>query len=900
MEKASTSSPTGAPTALVSNGDMGHIQLPIAPVFAASEKPEDNWVTQCKHYLEQGSDIIEQAFADRVAIRHLIHARAVLVDQLLCALWRALITSDKQATLVAVGGYGRAELHPGSDIDLLILLTQPDHKVTQQQLQTLITFLWDIGLNIGQSVRTVKECISLAKSDITIATNLMESRLLDGHAMLFDELIEKTQAKYMWPVKEFFDAKVAEQKARYRKYQGSSFDLEPNLKGSPGGLRDIQLVGWIAKRHFRSDSLQALTNQGVFTVKEYRTLMACQHLLWRLRFVLHSVTGRSEDRLLFEHQKKVAEKLGFKDKPEALAVEQLMKKYFRAAITVRNLTELLLQVFEEAILEEQKPKNQIPIDDDFLLENDRIRIKDNTLFVKKPELILKTFIVAAQVPGNKHVGARTLRAIRDNRHLIDQAYRDNPLHKQLFLDFFKLKHSGDRPFFLMKRNGILARFLPAFEKISGQMQFDMFHTFTVDEHTLFLLKNLVGFNDPEQAKEFPYCAKIMEQLEQPELIFLAGLFHDIAKGRGGDHSELGADDAYHFSIELGLNEKDAQIVSWLVRFHLIMSLTAQRKDISDPDVISNFASQVKNQQQLDLLYILTVADIRATSPKLWNSWKAALLQELYLTTTYFLKQGQQELLTTTQHIEEVKRQARSLLANRKVSLSKAEALWLTLDENYFNSSPVERIASQAESIVKHAHGKSPLVEIKRHHNQGGTEIFIYITDQADLFAAITATLSQKNLRVQAAELHTTNDGYCLDTFVVLEENGTPIQSSSRIQSIKKLLQKNLKNISGMSKRVNRYLSSRMKQFDVTTEVKFTNFDDARYTQLELTVLDRPGLLARIGETFKECGIIIHSARIVTLGEKVEDTFIISTPDEQAIVDKSLQEKIKQTIIERLK
>ncbi|WP_144391657.1 [protein-PII] uridylyltransferase [Pleionea sediminis] len=877
---------------------LEQLPLPKSPKLETKEVGTVQSITLCKKYLDESHQILAKAFNERVSVRHLVKAQANTVDQILIEIWRQFSMSDKHCALIAVGGYGRAELHPGSDIDLLFLITPKAPKETLDSLQNLITFLWDIGLNIGHSVRTVKECTQKAIEDITIATNLIESRVIAGAEELFLQMREKTGPNKIWPARDFYEAKVAEQKARYRKYRGSSFELEPNLKGNPGGLRDIQLVGWIAKRYFETDTLHDLANQGIFTLREYRTLISSQLFLWRVRFALHTITGRGEDRLLFQHQKKVAEYLGFNDKEEILAVEQLMQKVYRAASKIRNVTELLLQVFEEVILDNNKKVKIEPIDDLFQLENDRVALKDPTLIPKHPELLLQTFIVAAQTPGNKHVSAKTLRAIRDNRHLIDSEYRQNKKYKQLFLEFFSIKHTGDRPLFLIKRNGVLARFLPLFQKISGQMQFDMFHIYSVDEHTLFLLKNLTRFASSEHEDEFPYCSKIMQALKKPQLIFLAGLFHDIAKGRGGDHSTLGAKDAYEFCHYLAMPEEEAQIVSWLVEYHLIMSVTAQRKDISDPEVIAYFANQVKTQERLDLLYILTVADIRATSPKLWNSWKDALLKELYLNTTDYLSKTTKNRLSEAEHISDIKNQALSHLIKKKVPESEIVALWNTLDDAYFRTTPVDRIVWQTRSIIIHAHGSGPLVEIKKHYNDAGTEIFIYTADQPGLFAAMTATLSQKNLRTQAAELYTNSQGKCFDSFVVLEESGKPIQSATRVQSIRKLLQKRLKNIDGMSKKVQRHVSSRVKHFDVPTEISFTETTNKGYTQMELTALDQPGLLAAIGDAIRYCNLSVHSARIVTLGEKVEDIFEISTLDDDPL-NESQKSLLKAQLLKQI-
>ncbi len=880
------------------------IQLPPLPELPTETQCFStyplSWIQPCKHYLEQGMQSCTNAFNNKMAIRHIYHARAQLIDKLLIHLWQISGRSQERATLVAVGGYGRAELAPQSDIDLLILIHQ---KMTDDELsaiQAWITFLWDIGLTLGESIRTLEECIQLSEQDLSVMTNLMESRMLIGHKKHYVALSSYISEKTTWSSHKFYTAKVNEQHQRYLKYNSSSYDLEPNLKTSPGGLRDIQLMGWIAKHHFKHNTLQELAHQGVFSLKEYKTLLSCQYYLWRIRFVLHNITHRCDDRLLFEHQKIVAEKLGYQNTSESLAVEKLMKKYFRSVITIRNLTELLLQVFEELFLEKQQNIKNIPNEKDFHLVNDRISIIDNKKFIDNPSLLLKIFIISAQTKGHKKISAQTLRAIRDNRHLIDANFRNDPLNKQLFLTFFSIKHHNSHSFFLMKRHGILAEFLPAFKNISGQMQFDMFHSYTVDEHTLFLIKNLTHFCHQEAQNSLPICYKIMQDLEKVYLIYFAGLFHDIAKGRGGDHSTLGAKDALEFCTNLGLSDDDAQLIAWLVEHHLIMSATSQRKDISNPNVIQEFISEVNSQEKLDLMYILTVADIQATSPKLWNAWKDALLKELYMTASNHLCDTKNISTHQELSIDTIKSKTEQLLKQQKISMSATHAHWDLLDDNYFRYTPIDRIVWQTSCVIKHAHPSNPLVEIRQHRNESGTEIFIFSQDQADLFATITATLNQKQLNIQMAELFTNNNNYCLDTFIVLEEDGRPIRSTKRTQSIKKRLQKNLKNIKGFTRQVHHHAATRLKEFSVETKISFINNELLRYTQLDLTVRDQPGLLARIGEAFKHCQIKIHSARIITLGEKVEDTFLISTWDDRPVLDLELQEKVKQSIIQHLR
>ena len=551
---------------------------------------------------EAGDDIVE-----------LVHARAGIIDQVLIELWQQHVETPG-AALIAVGGYGRGELHPYSDIDVMLLLPDDLPKTDEEGLAAFVTALWDIGLEVGHSVRTVEQCLEQASADLTVATTLMEARLLAGPSALFDEMLRITAPDNIWPSTEFFAEKRKEQIARYHRYHDTAYNLEPNVKGSPGGLRDIQMIAWVAKRHFGVASLAELVEHKFLTRGQLQRLEDGQAFLWRIRFALHVITGRREDRLLFDHQTKLAQLLGYEDATYTLAVEQLMQRYYRTVMDLSRLNEMLLQLFEEAILMDPGAAPE-PLDEHFQVKNGFLQTVNDQVFINDPSALLELFVVLQQNQAIRGVSAYTVGLIRRSLHLIDDEFRQNPRNHRLFLSILRAPRGVTHELRRMNLYGVLGLYIPAFGRIVGRMQYDLFHAYTVDEHTLFVVSNLRRFVLSRFDKEFPHCSEIMQSLEQPEIAYLSGLFHDIAKGRGGDHSELGAVDARAFCLEHGLSKYEAGIVAWLVKNHLALSSTAQKKDIGDPEVISEFAALVGDQLHLDYLYVLTVADVRGTDPE---------------------------------------------------------------------------------------------------------------------------------------------------------------------------------------------------------------------------------------------------------------------------------------------
>ncbi len=564
------------------------------------QHPLDDSASALKAYkqaLQSGKEYLIDQFESGGSIKDILYRRAWLIDQLLTSVWQNTISSEN-VSLVAVGGYGRGELHPCSDIDLMILTPPRIDRTLKQEIEQFLTFLWDIGLEVGHSARSVKDCFNAARADITVATNLMEARLITGTEKLFHDMCKATGPKKIWPSRKFFQAKWAEQIERYRKYDGTEHKLEPNIKEGPGGLRDIQVVDWVAKRHFSASRLSELVDHNFLTLDEYKILADGREFLWRVRFALHTQTGRHEDRLLFDHQRNVARAFGYDTKDNS-GVEQFMKVYHRTVRELGRLNEMLLQHFQEAIIYAKRREKIKPINKRFQIRNDFIEVCDNRVFKRWPFALLELFLLIQQNDRVKGVRASTIRLVRESIHLIDDKYRNDLRNQSLFLEIIRQPRRVGHELRRMHRYGVLSAYLPEFSVIEGLMQFDLFHVYTVDEHTLFVVRNMRLFEHGEHSDKFPLCQQILKEIPKQELLYLAGMFHDIAKGRGGSHADLGAEDALRFCHNHKLPEFDCRLVAWLVRNHLLMTKTAQRKDINDPEVINHFASKVGDIMHLN-------------------------------------------------------------------------------------------------------------------------------------------------------------------------------------------------------------------------------------------------------------------------------------------------------------
>jgi [protein-PII] uridylyltransferase len=876
-------------------------QLFDQAAFSAALAAGDNPITCCKDAIRQSTDYMHGQFRSGAEARELVRLRARFIDALLCALWDHRDWLDAELALVAVGGYGRGELHPHSDVDLLLLLGD-NCEQCREELEGFLTLLWDIGLDIGHSVRSVKECAEHAEADITVLTNLMEARVLRGPTLLMDKVRELTAPDQMWSSPAFFRAKLDEQRVRHEKFADTEYNLEPNVKSSPGGLRDLQVIGWIAERHFGVEALEELSSEEFLNPDEMEILSRGRDFMWQVRYALHMITDREEDRLLFDHQRELASIWGFED-GDKLAVEQFMQVYYRWALALGQLNEVLIGYFDQAILRPDTAHDIQVLNERFQVRNGYIEVRDPALFITHPSTLLEIFLLCANHEEIEGIAAPTIRLIRDNRQRIDDQFRADPHNQQLFMDIIRSPNKMTRQLRRMSRYGILSSYLPEFGLIVGQMQHDLFHTYTVDAHSLEVVKNCRRFQYPDSEERFPVSCRVARRLPKLELLYLAALFHDIGKGRGGDHSELGAVDAERFCRTHGLDRTDTELVTWLVRNHLIMSAVSQRKDITDPDVIQQFAEHVGDEDHLDYLFALTVADINGTNPTLWNAWRGSLLRQLYTETRRALRRGLDKPVDKQALIDKTRDDATDILEDRGFTPEELQEVWQDRGEEYFLRERAEDIAWHTEAIASH-HDKDTALVLVRNSNDSSvantTQIFIHSRSRAQLFSMICAELEQLDLSVHDARIYSASDGMSLDTFFVLDSDGKPIaEDGVRLKRIRDQLTVSLADSSSYPDIVKRRTPRQMKSFSIPTETRMSIDEVKQVSVLEVASPDRPGLLARLGKIFVEFDIELQAAKIQTLGERVEDVFFITDNRQRPISDPARCEAIQQAIRDEL-
>lgn len=849
-----------------------------------------------RELLRQADEALKARFLAEEPVEALVHARAAVVDLVLREAWRLhSIPETASWALVAVGGYGRGELHPCSDIDILLLVAEAPEPQARSVVEKLLAFLWDIGLEVGHSVRTVAECAQESAADVTVMTTLLEARLLAGNADLLADMRTALGPDRIWPVKEFFEAKVREQAERHERAHDTAYNLEPNVKTGPGGLRDIQTIVWVAKRQFGCDTFDGLASHGFLTTAELRRLKQARAFLWKIRFGLHLLAGRREDRLLFDNQIRLAKTFGYEDASYTLAVEQLMQRYYRTAMDVSLLNELLLQLFREAILSPSGPP--LPLNARFQVRNGSLEAVRDDVFVRTPSALLELFVLLQQHPEINGVRASTMRAVARSLWVIDEEFRQNPRHHRLFLEIFRARTGVTQELRRMNNYGVLGRYIPAFGRVVGRMQYDLFHAYTVDAHTLFVVSNLRRFTLPRYDHELPEASRVMQQLPKPEVAYLAALFHDIAKGRGGDHSELGAVDAEAFCLEQGLSPYDARLVAWLVRNHLELSLTAQKQDIADPQVISAFARKVGDETHLDYLYVLTCADVRGTNPKLWNSWKASLFHDFYARVKRALRRGLESPIEQDQLVRETQDAARRILAEGGVA--GVEQVWGRFSPGYFLQHSPEEVAWHTRLIAEREPGSNePLVALDARSVRGTTAVLIFTRPRRHGFARTTAVLDQLGLNIVDARITPTGDGFSLALYHVLEEDGAPITDSDRQEEIEQALWRSLQGPEDAAPSVMRRGRRQVHSFHTPTQISLSVDEPNRRSVLELTAGDRPGLLCDVGKVLMEERIELHAAKIMTVGERAEDVFYITDFDNQPLGPAAAQ-RLKDRLIQSL-
>ncbi|MBE2894097.1 bifunctional uridylyltransferase/uridylyl-removing protein GlnD [Spirabiliibacterium falconis] len=803
-------------------------------------------------------------------ITALLHTRTAFFDQLIGDLWQHLGFSDQRLCVMAVGGFGRKEMFPHSDLDLLLLTQTALCEQDRARWQQLVQFLWDCGLNVGQAVRTLRECECDGKADLSIATTFFEARRLCGSPRLAEELNALTQRSDFWTLEAYYNGRMAEREQRYQRYHNTSYNLEPDVKYSPGGLRDLHLLSWLTRRHNGDQSLEQMLQSGFIYREEYELLHHAQHFLFKVRFALHLLLKRADNRLLFAHQLRVCELLGFAQAENNRGVEAMMRHYFRHSHDVMVLSQMLLQDYSEQFLHRTFTANTQRLDTHFLLQDNAIKLRTPTCFAQSPDSIITLFLHLT-TQENRYIHASTLRQLRRTLSQRTQYLIENQAVRQAFVTLLNQPNAIARALVPMRQVGVLNAYFKAWDNIEGLMQFDLFHAYTVDEHTLRVLLKLEDFLTPEAEDNHPLCATIFPHLPNRVLLYITALFHDIAKGRGGDHAELGAIDVYDFAKQHFFSESDAETMAWLVQNHLLMSVTAQRRDIYDPDVINQFARKVKTKVRLDYLLCLTVADISATNNQLWNSWKRSLLQTLYQFTLKQLAQGSDELLDVSEQVLNHRLQALDLLSDaiqaQTCTLAQIHAFWARCPQDYFLRNNSAQLAWHIRLITP----KSQLVcKVSNRFSSGGSELFVYCPDQPYVFNKIARTLEAKKVSIHDAQIITSSDGYCLDSFIFTEHNGDLAQFERR-REIESAVKAALTGEYQPSvPRQNRQLE----HFSIATQVRFLHRDKADQTEIEIFTLDKPGLLAQISAIFSQQNLSLINAKIMTIGEKAEDFFIL--------------------------
>jgi [protein-PII] uridylyltransferase len=853
-----------------------------------------------KQYKAERGDLINR-FKLGLTVERFVKGLCSATDKVVMQLWvEADITV---ATLVAVGGYGRREQFPFSDVDLLILINADSSEVSAETKAKIETFLgncWDIGLELGHSVRTIAECVSEAAGDITIQTSLLESRWLAGRKSAFNQL-QKTLLKTLSSDKDkqkFFQAKVLELSQRHAKYEDTPYSLEPNCKESPGGLRDLQVLLWVANAAGLGSSWSALADKGILTAQEAREIRSNERTLKRIRATLHVAAGRREDRLVFDLQAQVAELHGLKASSARRVSEELMQRYYKAAKVVTQLNMIALQLIEEKLFEPMGSTPE-PIDEYFQNHRGLLEARSLDLFEKHPVQLLRAFLVVEEHSELSAIGGSTLRQIWAARDSIDANFRKSPANRALFMEILKAPRGITHALRRMNEWSILGRYLPAFRRIVGRMQHDLFHVYTVDQHILMVVRNLRRFTMSEHAHEYPFCTQLMTEFGTPWLLYTAALFHDIAKGRGGDHSKLGMKDARTFATQHGMNTQERDLIVFLVEHHLSMSAVAQKQDLSDPEVIEKFANTVGSEERLTALYLLTVADVRGTSPKVWNGWKAKLLEDLYRATKRHLGGAAP---SNDAYLDEQRTEAKRILNLYALEPRHYEALWAQLDIGFFLRHDPQDVAWQTRVLYKQTAPKSPVVKTRLSPSGEGFQVAVHIADQPDLFAKICGYFDSKNLSVLDAKVHTTKNGYALDSFLVvdpLDRGGSREQTNSYrdiLSLVESELTERLSRQQELQPPVKGRISRRSKYFPIQPKVDLRPDEKGKLHLLTLTANDRTGLLYGIARVLALNNVNLHAAKVTTLGERVEDLFLIDGP---ALANPKDQLKLEGELLEAL-
>ena len=840
-----------------------------------------------KQALAAQRSALTESLAQGVAIETLIGRYRECLDAIVCKAWDIALHRDTGLALVATGGYGRGELYPHSDIDLLVCGEEAEHVLHAEAIGRFFSLLWDSGLKVGQAVRSVGQCLEQSRLDVATYTSLLEIRRLAGDEKVFLALEAAVNSPEVYGARAYFEAKRDEQRQRHAKFHNTADNLEPNLKEGPGGLRDFHTLNWLSRRLYGVSSLAGLVPLGVLGDAEWQALLRNWRIVARLRFALHLAVKRPEERLLFDHQKNLAELFGLQDTPDNLAVEQLMQEFFRSAAILLRINDRLLQRFEEHLAEEQV---LTPIDDHFVLKNGYLLARDNRFGADTLPRLFGLFAVWGGLPDCKGLHSDTARGLAESLPgILPYAEQPEPV-RMAFMDLI-CQPQGAASLQRLARLGILARYLPEFGQVTGRMQYDLFHVYTVDQHTLNVLEFIRRF-EQGRVEGFSLPHEVFPRLRKPHLIWLAGLFHDIAKGRGGDHAELGAADFARFARAHVLPAADAQLVEWLIAQHLLMSFTAQKFDISDPDIINGFAGKVADREHLDYLYVLTCADIAGTSPKLWNAFKDQLLADLYTATRYVLRVGLEHPLNAEDIRAETRNMALAKLMDAGFGEDAVQSLWQTFPEDAFLRYRPEQLVWQTQGVLSQAAMPSQIL-VRELTGKDSLEVFVRTPDRDGIISGLLATLDRLNLSVVHARILSSNDGYALDNFITLKGSHTP-----DAKRIAQTLTAALKDPASI-KPAKHLLPSRLRHFKTPTRIEFSPAAGGDRTLMSLVCADRPGLLADIGYVLLQRKVRVHDARIATFGERAEDIFVVSDRDNRALSDPAVLHGLQAALLDYL-
>ncbi len=811
------------------------------------------------------TELLER-FKTSANVASLMRALARATDDTLRGAWE-LCGMPAALALVAVGGYGRGELAPYSDVDILVLLPEAPPPHIEACIEHFISSAWDLGLELGSSVRNVAQCIEEASNDVTVRTSLLEARRVAGSTALFETLARRYREAL--DPRAFFQAKMLEMRQRHAKFQDSPYSLEPNVKESPGGLRDLQLILWIARAAGFGSSWKELGTRGLITAREARELRRNEGFLKALRARLHVIAGRRQDILLFDLQTAAAESFGFTATQAKRASEQLMRRYYWAAKAVTQLETILVQNIEAQLFPKTSGITRV-LSERFVEKQGMIEIGSDDVFMRSPNAILEAFLLFEATPGIKGLSARTLRALYNARDCMNPCWRHDPENRRLFMEILKQPQGITHALRLMNQTSVLGRYLLNFRRIVGQMQHDLYHVYTVDQHILMVVRNLRRFAVAEHVHEYPFCSQLIANFDRPWVLYVAALLHDIAKGRGGDHSTLGMADAQRFCHDHGIAGDDGELVVWLVRHHLTMSHVAQKQDTSDPEVIKPFADLVESERRLTALYLLTVADIRGTSPKVWNNWKGKLLEDLYRATLAVLGGFRPDAHSALKHRQE---EALALLRLETVPENAHLALWEQLDVGYFLRHDAADIAWQTRMLHRHVHTQAAIVRARPSPVGEALQVLVYVKDRSDLFASICAYFDRNALSVLDARVSTTRHGYALDNFIVAHPE-TDMQYRDIANLVEQQLTARLAVEALLPEPSKGRLSRLSRTFPVTPRVDLRADEQGQYYILSVSANDQPGLLYSIARVLAEHQVGVHAARINTLGERVEDIFLL--------------------------